>query len=105
MSSSTFFGLASLVPFVAVVLLLLSPTNATTAAPSLRGPSEEVQEAPQRHKELHDHRQLSELQEYAALSGHIDPHIANGHVADDGGMVPPIYNSLGPSHFGTCGYY
>ncbi|KAM3573569.1 hypothetical protein VYU27_004479 [Nannochloropsis oceanica] len=102
MSSNKLFCFASLVPFVAVVLLLLSLTKATTAK-SFRGPSDEVQQPPRRQKELHGHRQVSELQEYAAQSGHIDPHIANGHVADNGGMVAPMYNSLGPSHVAAMG--
>jgi len=105
MSSSTFFSLTGLVPFVALVLLLLSPTNAATAATSLRGPSEETEEREQQQQEkIEGTRLLSELEEYAAKTGHLDPHIANGHVADDGGMVAPMYNSLGPSHVGTFGY-
>ena len=102
MPSSTSFSLAGLVPFVALVLLLLSPTNAAT---SLRGPSEEIEEPQQQQQEeFEGPRQLSELEEYAAKTGHLDPHIANGHVADNGGMVAPMYNSLGPSHVGTFGY-
>lgn len=104
MSSSTSLGLAGLVPLVAMVLLLLSPTYAATAATSLRGASEEAEEPPQQQEEFEGPRQLSELEEYAAKTGHLDPHIANGHVADDGGMVAPMYNSLGPSHVGTFGY-
>lgn len=103
MSSSSPFGLAGLVSLVALVLLLLSPTNAATATTSLHGPSEEAEEPPQRQEEVESPRQLSELEEYAARTGHLDPHIANGHVADDGGMVAPMYNSLGPSTVGTFG--
>lgn len=46
---------------------------------------------------------MQELREYAAQTGHLDPHVVKGHEFDDGGIPSPGYQSLGPSHVPAMG--
>ncbi len=83
-----------LAPFLFPLLLLLTGVMAVSGSgPLLRGAE------PPSDPGL---RQLQELREYAAHTGHLDPHVVHGHEAEDGGVLPPGYGALGPSHVGKC---
>lgn len=45
-------------------------------------------------------RNLQEVFEYAVERGRLDPHVAQGHTFDNGNLVLPVYQSLGPSQVG-----
>ncbi|EKU22925.1 hypothetical protein NGA_0002802, partial [Nannochloropsis gaditana CCMP526] len=48
-------------------------------------------------------RNLQEVFEYAVERGRLDPHVAQGHAFDNGNLVLPVYQSLGPSQVAVMG--
>jgi hypothetical protein len=47
--------------------------------------------------------QVSEVAEYAASSGRLDPHVLHGHDFDSANVASPGYDTLGPSHVAVMG--